>query len=130
LRRLVPEGVDVLFDSVGGKLLDDLLTTMAVHGRVVLCGASAIYESPLDVCVSGKGLLNVIYRRITLQGSVAAADFLEKNSDEAAIELSSGIDDGWIRIDFESVGSLEDAPFALDSLMATGANGRVLVRLA
>src|SRR4029077_10495454 len=38
LKELVPKGVDMFFDNVGGTLLDTVLQRIALHARVVLCG--------------------------------------------------------------------------------------------
>ncbi|MDX2702769.1 NADP-dependent oxidoreductase [Streptomyces sp. PA03-6a] len=42
--RLCPDGVDVVFDNVGGATLDALLPHLAVDARVVLCGAISRYD--------------------------------------------------------------------------------------
>ncbi|NBV26986.1 MAG: NADP-dependent oxidoreductase, partial [Actinobacteria bacterium] len=39
LREACPKGIDVYFDNVGGEVLDAVLMNIAMHGRVVLCGA-------------------------------------------------------------------------------------------
>lgn len=43
LRKACPEGVDVYFDNVGEKMLDDVLKCMNLYGRVALCGATSNY---------------------------------------------------------------------------------------
>ena len=44
LKELCPDRVDVFFDNVGGEVLDAVLTRLAVHARVVLCGAISGYN--------------------------------------------------------------------------------------
>jgi NADPH-dependent curcumin reductase CurA len=44
LKELCPDRVDVYFDNVGGPILDAVLDRLAMHARVVLCGAIAIYN--------------------------------------------------------------------------------------
>jgi len=44
LAELCPNGVDVYFDNVGGAILDAALAQLALHGRVVICGAIAGYN--------------------------------------------------------------------------------------
>jgi len=38
------DGIDVLFDKVGGEILDAALLHIAMHARVVLCGAISQYD--------------------------------------------------------------------------------------
>jgi hypothetical protein len=44
LREHTPDGVDVYFDNVGGEILDDVLTRLALGARVVICGAVSQYN--------------------------------------------------------------------------------------
>ena len=41
LRDLCPDGIDILFDNVGGELLNDCLVRLAFGARVVICGGIA-----------------------------------------------------------------------------------------
>ena len=43
LDQYFPEGVDVYFDNVGGKLLDDVLARIRRRARIVICGRIAEY---------------------------------------------------------------------------------------
>ena len=42
--RYFPEGIDIYFDSVGGKMLDAALLNMRLHGRIAACGMISQYE--------------------------------------------------------------------------------------
>ena len=44
LARACPDGIDLFFDNVGGEILDACLARLALHGRIVLCGAIATYN--------------------------------------------------------------------------------------
>lgn len=39
LKKVAPEGIDLYFDNVGGKMLDDILTLINDYSRIVMCGA-------------------------------------------------------------------------------------------
>ena len=39
LRELCPNGIDMVFDNVGGEFLDTALTLINMNARIVLCGA-------------------------------------------------------------------------------------------
>ena len=44
LSAACPDGIDLFFDNVGGEILDHCLARLALHGRIVLCGAIATYN--------------------------------------------------------------------------------------
>ncbi|NKI15888.1 NADP-dependent oxidoreductase [Spongiibacter sp. KMU-166] len=44
IAELCPKGVDVYFDNVGGETLEAALSNLAMHARVVLCGATSQYS--------------------------------------------------------------------------------------
>ncbi len=44
LREACPDGIDVYFDNVGGAVLDAALGSMALFGRVAVCGLLSVYD--------------------------------------------------------------------------------------
>src|SRR5919106_528752 len=44
MRQTCPDGVDVFFDNVGGDVLEVALNNLALHARVVICGAISQYD--------------------------------------------------------------------------------------
>ena len=42
--RYFPEGIDVYFEHVGGKMLDSVLLNMRHHGRIAVCGMISQYN--------------------------------------------------------------------------------------
>ena len=50
VKRLTDKrGVDVVFEHIGGEVLQKSITVLAKSGRLATCGATAGYEVPLDV---------------------------------------------------------------------------------
>ncbi|MDP1879267.1 MAG: NADP-dependent oxidoreductase [Actinomycetota bacterium] len=62
-----PDGIDVYFDNVGGTILNTALTMLAMHARIVVCGAVAQYNA--DAPTPGpSNYLALLVRRATMSG--------------------------------------------------------------
>ena len=48
LKETCPNGIDFIFDNVGGQILDDLLLKINPNARVVICGAISQYSGKLN----------------------------------------------------------------------------------
>ncbi|MFS8033711.1 putative oxidoreductase [Helianthus anomalus] len=66
LKRYFPNGIDIYFDNVGGKMLDEVLRNMRVHGRIAACGMISQYN--LDKPQGNYNLLMLIMKRIRMEG--------------------------------------------------------------
>ncbi|GMJ01647.1 hypothetical protein like AT5G16990 [Hibiscus trionum] len=44
LKRYCPEGIDIYFDNVGGKMLDAVLLNLRPHACIVMCGKTSQYH--------------------------------------------------------------------------------------
>jgi NADPH-dependent curcumin reductase CurA len=69
LRAALPRGADVVYDNVGGGVLNTMLEMVANGARIVICGAISRYEtagSPLGP----SNYFNVVLRRATMAGFI------------------------------------------------------------
>jgi NADPH-dependent curcumin reductase CurA len=124
IRAACPKGVDLYFDNVGGEILDAVLANIAMHARIVLCGAISQYNS----MERPKGLANtsmMIMRRGRMQGFIVF-DFARRYA-EAQVELAAMALDGRIAHREHLVRGLEHAPDALNLLFTGGNHGKTLV---
>jgi hypothetical protein len=132
LKRACPNGIDLYFDNVGDKHLEAAIDNMSLFRRIVLCGATPVYDSiattPNSRLPSGPSNLSLaISNRLRLQGFVYSdhnnliTDFYQSMStwiSEDKISLKETIYDG-----------LETAPKALVGLFRGENIGRTLVRI-
>ncbi|XP_021751880.1 2-alkenal reductase (NADP(+)-dependent)-like [Chenopodium quinoa] len=68
LRRYFPEGIDIYFENVGGKMLEAVLSNMRLHGRIPTCGMISQYnlEQPEGV----HNLFEIVAKRIRMEGFI------------------------------------------------------------
>ena len=126
LRELCPEGVDVFWDNVGGTTLEAALANLAMHARVVLCGAIANYNS--DNPTGPLNYMNLLVKRARMEGFVVF-DYLSRTA-EALAELTPMIEDGRLRHREDVREGLEQAPTALMDLYSGDNTGKLLVKIA
>ena len=127
LREACPGGVDVYFDSVGGAILDTLLTRLNRGARVALCGAiSQINEAALPP--GPRNYLQLLAKSARMQG-FTTLDFADRY-DEARDELATWIRRGELRYRDEIIEGLENAPSHLLRLFTGRHRGKLMVKLA
>ncbi|XP_042498633.1 2-alkenal reductase (NADP(+)-dependent)-like isoform X4 [Macadamia integrifolia] len=73
LKRYFPEGIDIYFENVGGKMLDAVLLNMRFNGRIAACGMISQYnlEKPEGV----HNLFCLISKQIKMEGFLACDYF-------------------------------------------------------
>jgi NADPH-dependent curcumin reductase CurA len=125
LRRHCPDGIDVYFDNVGGEILDAALANLAMHARVVICGAISQYNS------APRGPVNymmLLVRRARMQGFLVF-DYPDKMG-AALAELGGWVADGKITVKEHVVrGSVDDFPDTLQMLFRGDNVGKLVLEL-
>ncbi len=61
-----PDGIDIYFENTGGPVQHAVFQRMNAHGRIVVCGMIADYNT--DRPSPGPNWLNVIRKRLTIRG--------------------------------------------------------------
>jgi NADPH-dependent curcumin reductase CurA len=125
LEAATPKGIDVYFENVGGEHLDAALTRMNVHGRIPVCGMISTYNGGGEPV---RGLSNIIYRRVTLQGFVAS-DFGHIQS-KFVEDMTGWLKSGQIKFQETTLEGFERAPEGLIGLFEGRNAGKMLIRVA
>jgi NADPH-dependent curcumin reductase CurA len=126
LRELCPERINVFWDNVGGEILEAGLANLAMHARVVLCGAISNYNDPEPK--GPRNYMNLLVRRSRMEGFVVF-DFLSRN-DEAIAELIPLVMEGKLKYREDIRDGLDSAPSALVDLYSGDNRGKLLVKIA
>jgi len=125
LKAAAPNGVDCLFENVGGVGLDAALARMNPHGRIAACGLIAGYGGD-DIAIHN--VLAFVVMRIRLQGFIIG-EHLE-HWPQALAELGAAIADGSLKYRETIAEGLAAAPAAFIGLLQGRNLGKQLVKLA
>ena len=127
LRAACPDGVDVYFDNVGGKVLEAALFSMNEKGRIVCCGAISQYDTETPTGPRNLPGL-VVVKRLRMEGFIVM-DWAH-NDAKALRALQTWVANGQIKVTEDIVEGLENAPQALIGLLAGDNKGKRMVRVA
>lgn len=126
LKRTCPNGVDVYFDNVGGDILDAVLSRLALHARVVICGAISQYNNTTPV-KGPSNYLSLLVNRARMEGFVVL-DHASRFA-EAGREMAGWIAEGKLKSREDIVEGLETFPETLHRLF-TGENfGKLILKV-
>jgi hypothetical protein len=126
LDKACPDGVDVYFDNVGGRILDLALERLAMRGRVVLCGAISAYNDN----VPGPGpsrYRQLIRQRGRMEGFIVM-DYAPRYG-EALDKLRAWVAEGSLQHLEDVVDGLDNAPEALRRVLRGDHLGKMIVAL-
>src|SRR5712692_9003531 len=128
LRAACPNGIDVYFDNVGGKVLETVIPLMKTHGRIVCCGVVSQYDTatpaPGPAGVPGQ----LVVKRLRMEGFLVS-DFLAEWP-AATQQLADWVASGELKVVEDVYAGLERAPAALIGLLNGNNTGKRMVRVA
>ncbi|HLL12782.1 MAG TPA: NADP-dependent oxidoreductase [Rubrivivax sp.] len=124
LDAVAPQGVDGLFENVGGLILDVVLSRMNAFGRVALCGMIAGYDGE-PMTLSNPRLL--LTQRLKLQGFIVSEHL--SLWPQALKELSALVASGQLKYRETVAEGIAQAPEAFLGLLKGKNFGKQLVKL-
>jgi NADPH-dependent curcumin reductase len=124
LRERCPDRVDVYFDNVGGEILDAVLTRLARHARIVICGSISQYNN--DGPARGPAnYMALLVDRARMEGFLVF-DFASRYR-EAAADMAGWIAEGRLLSVEDIVTGLESFPETLLRLYRGENLGKLLL---
>ena len=130
LSDVCPNGIDVYFENVGGKVLDSVLPLLNDFARIPICGIISAYNSTELPC--GPNLIpslmrSILVKRLTFRGFIVW-DFANQEK-EALQQLAKWIKQGKLHYLEDIVDGLENAPEAFIGLFDGKNFGKLVVRV-
>jgi NADPH-dependent curcumin reductase CurA len=131
LSKASPDGIDIYFENVGGKVLDAVIPLLNPHARVPVCGLVSQYnatELPSGPDRMGWLMGQILRKKIRMQGFIIFDTFGHLYP-EFAKEMGGWVASGKIKYREEIIDGLENAPEAFIGLL-TGKNfGKRVIRV-
>jgi NADPH-dependent curcumin reductase CurA len=125
LQAAAPKGIDVVFENVGGPVLDAALRLMNPFGRIAICGLVSQYSATDPYGV--KNLRSVLTNRLRVQGFIVS-DRMEMWPGALA-ELAQWVAAGKIKYRESVAHGLESAPRAFLGMLRGENFGKQVVKL-
>ncbi|WP_170763907.1 NADP-dependent oxidoreductase [Ruegeria lacuscaerulensis] len=132
LKEACPDGIDVYFENVAGKVLYAVLPLLNPFARVPVCGVVAWYNLPglPEGPDMGPVIIGTVLRmKVKMQGFIIFDSFPRSVYEEFRREMTSWIRDGSIKYKEHMVEGLENAPEALYQLLGGGNFGKMVVNV-
>lgn len=125
VREACPDGVDVFFDNVGGDVLEVALNNLALHARVVICGAISQYDGGGPR--GPRNYMQLVVRRARMEGFLVF-DHAERHADAIA-DLARWAAEGHIRQRVDVIDGIAQVPAAFRRLFSGENLGKNAVRI-
>ena len=127
-KEVLPSGIDVYFDNVGGDIFEACLFAMNTHGRIACCGAVSQYDGapPQHGPRGVPGL--IVTKRLTLRGFIVS-DF-DAQRDQALKDLQQWVAEGKLKVQEDVLEGLETLPQALVGLLHGENRGKRMVKVS
>ena len=132
LAAACPQGIDVYFENVSGKVFDAVLPLLNTGARVPVCGLIAQYNAtslPDGPDRAPLLMRTLLTKRIRMQGFIIFDDYGHRYP-EFAKEMSQWLTQGKIKFREDIVDGLENAPQAFIGLLEGKNFGKLIVRVA
>ncbi|MEQ9997874.1 NADP-dependent oxidoreductase [Pectobacterium versatile] len=131
LKQACPQGIDIYFENVGGKVFDAVLPLLNTSARIPVCGLVSGYNATgLPDGPDRLPLLmgTILKKRIRMQGFIIFDDYGHR-FDEFWKDVSPWVEEGKIKYLEEIVDGLENAPEAFIGLLHGRNFGKLVVRI-
>ncbi|MCB8836541.1 NADP-dependent oxidoreductase [Aurantimonas sp. VKM B-3413] len=132
LKAAAPDGIDVYFENVGGKVFDAVVPLLNTAARIPVCGLVSQYNA--TGLPDGPDRLSwlmgqILSKRLTIRGFIIFQDFGHLFPDFAK-EMGGWVEAGKIAYKEQVVDGLEAAPKALAGLLKGENFGKLVVKVA
>ena len=126
LSKLCPNGADIVYDNVGGRILNDCLLHLALNARIAICGIISRHKTD-NMNFGPENYSNLIFKRATMQGFLML-DYMSETA-SARNKMKKWIEDGKLICKEDLREGFENAPDTLKGLFDGKNKGKQLLKI-
>ena len=131
LKKVCPDGIDVYFENVGGKIFELVLPLLNNFARIPICGLISLYNNyqiPTAPDLTPLIMKNILIKRLNFRGFIVW-DF-QSQEEEALNNILNWINEGRISYREDFIDGLENAPEAFIGLLEGNNFGKLVVKVS
>jgi len=126
IAKAAPGGADIVFENVGGDVMDAELLNLANGARIVLCGLISEYNSPDKVGI--RNLWQVLANEATIHGYLVSK-FVDRFAEGGEV-MAGWMAEGRLRVDEDLQVGLENTYAAFMRLFSGANTGKLVLKIA
>lgn len=126
IRKVAPDGVNIVFENVGGDILDAALMNLTLNAHIVICGLISEYNK--EQPVGARNLWQLIVNRATMKG-IFVRDYAP-HFKQAGVEMAQWMSEGRISFEEDIQHGLENAYDAFMRLFRSQNTGKLILQIA
>jgi hypothetical protein len=126
IRAEAPDGVNIIFENVGGDILDAGLNNLAMHARIGLCGLISEYNNAEEK-TGARNVWQLIVKRASITG-LLVADYVARFP-EGIAEMAGWLREGRLVFDEHVDHGIENALPAFLRLFSGTNDGKMILAL-
>ncbi len=131
LASCCPDGIDVYFENVGGKVLYAVLPLLNPFARIPVCGVVSWYNLtglPDGPDYSPAIMGTILRMKVKMQGFIIFDSFTQDTHREFIRDMNAWLESGKIVYKEQLIDGLENAPAALNDLLLGNSFGKMVVK--
>ena len=132
LKAACPDGVDVYFENVGGRVLYAVLPLLNAFARMPVCGVVSWYNLTglPDGPDFGPAIMGTILRmKVKVEGFIIFDSFPASLFKDFVRDMSGWLESGQVQYKEQVIDGLEHAPAALNDLLLGNCFGKMVVKV-
>ncbi|MDO6764358.1 NADP-dependent oxidoreductase [Agarivorans sp. 1_MG-2023] len=123
--ELTPNGVDIYFENTGGAIQQVAVDNMNAHGRIVVCGMIADYNT--ETPSAGPNWIAIVKKRLSIQG-FTMPDHFDK-APQLMQQVGAYLQAGKLQYRVHVLDGLESAIEGINLLFSGQNQGKLIVKL-